>query len=273
MPAELSAQDAEFVRDLVYRKAAITLDESKNYLITNRLAGLVRESWQGDMAALVKAARDGRADVHTLIVEAMTTHETYFFRDIIPFDAMRTQVLPELAVARPYPRSVNVWSAASSTGQEAYSLAMTVLEHFPELARRFRVIGTDISGPILDRARSGIFNQMEVNRGLPARLLVKYFEADGRQWTIKPEVRALTEFKQLNLLDLWVGLPQPDVVFLRNVLIYFDIPTRKKILDRIYRLLPPDGVLFVGSAESLVSVDDRWVLAPAGRGTHYRKAQ
>ncbi len=255
----MSHEDAAFVRDLVYQQSAVALDESKQYLLEMRLTPAARDAGLDDIAGLVADARGGSQEANRRIVEALVTHETSFFRDHHPFEALRNDVLPALIEARSRSRILNIWSAACSSGQEAYSIAMTILEHFPRLASwPVRIIGTDISQSIVDHASAGSFRQLEVNRGLPAHLLLKYFDRDGSEWRIKPDVKRLVEFRQLNLLDRWNLLPFPDIVFMRNVLIYFDIETKKKILANVRRLLPRDGALFLGAAETTLNLDDGW---------------
>ncbi len=267
----LDREDTAFVRDLVYRRAAIRLDDDKEYLITSRLEQLVHGGLTASVKGLVAEARQGRQDAATKIVEAITTHETLFFRDQEPFEALRTHILPPLlAPGRPAPK-LTFWSAACSSGQEPYSLAMMFLEHFPRLVDAgLRIIGTDLSAQILAKAREARYGQLEVNRGLPASYLVKYFERLPGAWQLKPEVRRLVELKQQNLLEPW-GLPaRPDVVFMRNVLIYFDAATKRALLERVRAELGPGGVLFLGAAETTLGVHDGWERVPAGKTAWYR---
>jgi chemotaxis protein methyltransferase CheR len=270
MSASLTQTDAAFVRDLVYRRSAITLDESKHYLIEMRLSQLARDSGLSTIGELVNRAQQ-MPEMRTRIVEAMTTHETFFFRDLYPFEGLKRHVLPAIMASRGKACPLTIWSAACSTGQEPFSIAMLVLEHFPELARMpIRIVATDLSEQVLSRARTGRFRQMEVNRGLPASFLVKYFERVGAEWQIKRRVSDLVEFRQLNLLDPWQLTPVPDVVFMRNVLIYFDVPTRRSILSRVRERIPPDGALFLGSAETTLNIDDGWERTSLEGSTFYR---
>jgi len=266
----MSAGDAAYVRELVQRRAAIQLDESKQYLVEMRLEQLARDRGFAGVTQLIAKARASAGGLDTPIVEALTTHETFFFRDQHPFDALRDRVLPALAAARAGSRALTVWSAACSTGQEPYSIAMLLLEHFPALESwPVRVVATDLSERVLERARSGRFSQLEVSRGLPAALLARYFEREGPEWRVRPRLRALVDFRQLNLLDHWSGL-RPDVVFLRNVLIYFDVPTKRSILARVHRAIVPDGALFLGTAETTLGLDHRWDRVDCGKTAYYR---
>lgn len=273
MPESLNASDAALVRDLVYKKSAIVLDASKEYLLESRLEQAARESGAPSIAALVDRVRTGQPGAEKVIVEALTTHESSFFRDLYPFEAIKKTVLPELIEARKTTRVITIWSAACSSGQEPYSLAMMLIDAFPALASwPIKIVATDLSEPILARAREGRFRQIEVNRGLPAHMLVKYFEkeAGGTDWIIKPQVRQLVEFRQLNLLSPWNIYPRPDLVLMRNVLIYFDLPTKQQILKRLRGLVPADGALFLGSAETTIGVDDGWDRIGQGGTTYYR---
>ena len=195
--------------------------------------------------------------LHGKVVEALTTNETTFFRDHHPFEALRSEVLPRLIAGRQRTRNLFVWSAACSTGQEPYSLAMLIREHFPELKDwDVRILATDFSQAALDRVNLGRYRQLEVNRGLPAPLLVKYFEREGAEWRVRSDLRSMVETKQLNLVEQWPSMPFVDVVMLRNVLIYFDVATKKKILGHVRKIMSSDGVLFLGAAETTLNIDD-----------------
>jgi chemotaxis protein methyltransferase CheR len=267
-----SAQSFQFVRDFVYRHAAIVLDDGQGYLVDSRLGALAQREGFSSVDDLVVRLRLGEpGELRTKVVEAMTTNETSFFRDVAPFEALRRRVLPELARARAGARSLRLWSAAASTGQEPYSVALLVREHFAQLdGWDVRILGTDINGAVLDRAREGSYRQLEVNRGLPAPLLVKYFERQGLDWRLAPAVRRLVQFEQLNLLDPWTKVGPCDVIFLRNVLIYFDLGTRKQILRRVREVLRPDGYLFLGCAETPLGIDEAFERVEFEKTFYYR---
>jgi len=259
-----------FVRDLVYRRSAIVLDEEKNYLIEARLQPLAAEKGFGSLSAMVEAVRVGAPALQTSIVEAMTTNETSFYRDAVPFDCLRETVLPRLVAARAARRSLVIWCGACSTGQEPYSIAMMLLEHFPQVVTwPVRILATDLADHVLDRAREGRFRQLDVNRGLPAHLLLKYFQREGITFQVKPEVRQLIQFQRQNLIEDLTLPARPDIVFLRNVLIYFDQPTKRGILQRVRKVIAPDGALFLGAAETTMNVDEEWRRVPAGKAAYY----
>ncbi|HKQ70067.1 MAG TPA: protein-glutamate O-methyltransferase CheR [Polyangiaceae bacterium] len=270
MPANLTPSDADYVRDLLRRRAAIDLDASKLYLLEQRLEQLARDGGFESVKQIVEQSKNGAPSVDKQIIEAMTTHETLFFRDVHPFEILRRNVLPALIAARERTRSLTVWSAACSSGQEPYSIAMSLLEHFSAAAEwPVRIVATDISDKVLARAREGRFQQLEVNRGLPASMLIKYFDRVGMEWQIKERVRNLVEFRKLNLLDPWNGL-RPDIVFIRNVLIYFDLNNKRAILNRIGQAIAPDGVMFLGGAETTFNIDDRWERVSVEKSAYYR---
>jgi chemotaxis protein methyltransferase CheR len=223
------------------------------------------------LVARLQARPDG--PLHHRVVEAMTINETSFFRDINPFEAVRRLVLPELLKARGAHRVLNVWSAACSTGQEPYSLAMVLRDAIPDLASwKVRIFATDLSSAVLERAKQGRFTQLEMNRGLPAPMLVKNFAQEGLEWQVKPEVRALIDFRQMNLCEPWPAFPPMDLVFMRNVLIYFDIATKKRIFGRLREVLRPDGYLFLGAAETTLNIDDTFEGTERGKTICYRRA-
>lgn len=271
MSPSLSDQDKQFVCELVHRRAAIVLDESKYYLIENRLHQAAVEAGMRSAVEVVQLARAGgpSSPAQTRIVEAITTHETSFFRDAEPFEALKNAIIPGLLQANPA-RPITIWSAACSSGQEPYSIAMMLCEAFPQLVNgRVRIIATDISGQILERAREGVFRQLDVNRGLPAAMTVKYFDRTASGYAIKPEVKRLVTFKQMNLLEDWSGIPSPDIVFMRYVLIYFDIPTKRQILNRLGAHIARDGAVILGATETTINIDDSWERKSFGRVAYY----
>lgn len=254
----LSKTDFEFVRDLMLKSAAIVLEAGKEYLVESRLAPLAHQEGFASLAELIDQLRKQPFNgLHWKIIEAMTTNETSFFRDVHPFEALKRAILPELLTKRAHERRLHIWCAASSSGQEPYSVAMLLREYFPTLASwTIRFVASDISTDMLARSREGRYSQLEVNRGLPATLLVKYFQRQGTEWQIKEELRQMIEFQQVNLAKTWPSLPPMDIILMRNVMIYFDVATRKAILNKIYRLLRPDGYLFLGGAETTMNLDD-----------------
>ncbi len=253
----MTDQDFDVVCKLLRERSAVVLEPGKEYLVEARLGPLARRLQFGSLEDLIARLRtEPDNGLHRQVVEALLTGETSFFRDRHPFEALRKSVLPELIAKRRGERRLNVWCAAASTGQEPYSFALLVREHFPELAGwTLSLLATDLSADVLARARAGRYNQIEVNRGLPASLLVKYFEQHGTDWELKPAVRAMVDFREVNLARPWPPLPAMDLVLLRNVMIYFDVDTKKTVLGRLARLLRPDGYLLLGGAETTFNLD------------------
>lgn len=269
--AGLIEADVVFLRELIHRTSAIFLDESKDYLLETRLEKLARELNYPSIAALVSDVRRDSPGVAQHIIEALTTHETLFFRDVKPFETLKKEILPPLIAARQATRQLTIWSAACSTGQEIYSVAMLLKEHFPEVfAWPVKLYATDISKPVIERAIQGRFQQLEVNRGLPAAMLVKYFERDGVDWKVKDEIRRTVRFERLNLLHPWPSDLRPDVVLMRNVMIYFNPKTKKELLLRLRHTISRDGALVLGSAETTHGVDEGWERAPGSMTPWYR---
>ena len=268
----INTTDFAFLQTLVRERSAIVLDPGKEYLAESRLAPIARGAGLPGIGELVAKLRtDPRGTLTDKVIEAMTTNETSFFRDVHPFEALRLNILPELIKARANERTLNLWCAASSSGQEPYTIAMLIRENFPALIEwRIRFIATDISQEMLRRSRDGIYSQLEVNRGLPAKYLVKHFEKRGSDWQIKADLRSMIEFKELNLIKPWPAMPPLDVVFIRNVLIYFDLPTKRAILGNIRKVLRPDGYLFLGGAETTLSLDESFKRAQVGPTWCYR---
>lgn len=266
-----TAGDYEYLRQLVFEQSENVLDPARDYLFETRLARLLRNHGMAGLDELVQALR--RAKNPTLarsVAEAMTINETSFFRDNRPFELLRTELLPELIEKRRLARSLRFWSAACSSGQEGYSLAMLMKEHFPLLAGwNIRVEGTDISAEMVHRATSGTYHRIEINRGLPARFVVRYFDHIGEDWQAKPEIRQMCNFRQANLCAPLPFTGSFDVIFLRNVMLYFSMETRRKLLANIHRLLAPDGILFLGSSEQPVQ-PELWTTILAGGTCYYR---
>ncbi|HJZ91239.1 MAG TPA: protein-glutamate O-methyltransferase CheR [Gemmataceae bacterium] len=254
----MTSGEFDYVCRLVRDRSGIILEAGKEYLVDARLTPVARQCELGSVSELVgrlRAVPDG--GLASRVVEAMVTTETSFFRDLHPFETLRTTVLPDLIRRRQDERRLGVWFAACSTGQEPYSLALLLREHFPEIAGwRLDLLATDISVAALGRANAAVYNQLEVNRGLPARLLVKYFRQRGAAWELSESVRRMVEFRELNLTRPFPALPRMDLVFLRNVMIYFDADTKKAVLGRVSRVMRPDGYLLLGAAESTLNLTD-----------------
>jgi chemotaxis protein methyltransferase CheR len=260
--------DYEFLRKLLKERSGLDLSSDKQYLVESRLNPLARRVGLSSIAELVAKIKSGTEALTSEVVEAMTTNETFFFRDRIPFDHLRQTVLPGLVQARANRRALRIWCAASSTGQEPYSIAMCIKEFAPLARWRVEIVATDLSHGVLEKSRAGIFSQFEVQRGLPIQMLVKYFTQTGDLWQINADIRAMVQHRQLNLLQDFSHLGSFDVIFCRNVLIYFDQETKTAIFDRLARVLEPDGVLALGAAESVVGISDAFKPDPERRGLY-----
>ncbi|ADG67742.1 Protein-glutamate O-methyltransferase [Planctopirus limnophila DSM 3776] len=256
----IDSNDYDFLSALVARRSGLALGSGKEYLLEARLIPIANSLGMPSLVELVRHLRVRRDEnLEATITEAMTTNETLFFRDKTPFDELKEQILPELITNRQTSRRLRIWSAAASTGQEAYSLLMTIRESFPQLSSwRIEVIGTDISQQALSKARQGTYSQFEVQRGLPIQLLVKYFQQVPEGWQISQELRNAVTFKPLNLLENLSSLGEFDIIFCRNVLIYFEQANKTTILDRMERQLRPDGYLVLGAAETVLGVTNRF---------------
>lgn len=271
-PLPLSPESFRYMRTLMQREAAIVLEIGKEYLVETRLAGLAVKHGYASVNALVDELQttDGfLTPLHHSAIDALTTNETLFFRDINPFDALRDHVIPAFRAKQPNSR-FNIWSAASSTGQEAYSIAILCNEAFPDLP--VTILGTDLSPTVVARARAGVYQQIEVNRGLPAKYLIKYFRQQEGQWHLDSRIKSRVDFREMNLARPWPALPKFDVIMLRNVMIYFDVDTRKRILRQVRSQLAPGGYLVLGGAETTVMVDAAFTPVPLGRATFYQVA-
>ncbi len=253
----LSNTDFDYIRHFVRSKSAIVLEPGKEYLVESRLAPLARLKGLESISAVVDKLKRNDPEMQREVIDAMTTNETSFFRDLHPFEALRTTVIPDLLTRRASERRLDIWSAACSSGQEPYTIAMTLREHFACLGNwNVRIQATDLSNEMLAKARVGRYAQIEANRGMPAALLVKYFDRAGMGWAVKPELKHGIEFSQHNLVTPWPVMPKMDIIFIRNVLIYFDIETKRAVFDRVARQLKPDGYLFLGAAETTVNIHD-----------------
>ncbi|MGD0445658.1 MAG: protein-glutamate O-methyltransferase CheR [Edaphobacter sp.] len=246
-----SDSDYEFLRGVVMEQSANLIDPSRNTLFDTKLTPIARNSGAANLEDFINMLKNGRpVHLHRAVAEAMTINETSFFRDIASFEMLRQVILPRLIEQRAQTRRLRIWSAASSTGQEAYSLAMSIAEYFPDLAHwDVKIVGTDISRQVVDYAQRGRFRRLEVNRGLPARMLLKYMAKDGEEWEVVSRIRSMCEFRYANLCAQMPQMPVFDLVLLRNVLLYFPLYDRRALFGEIYRKLAPDGYLLLGNAE------------------------
>ena len=269
-PQPLEAADFETFRTLLLQRSGLVVTPDKQYLLESRLAAVARRWRLDSLAALAAAIRMQRnADLVRDVVEAMTTNETSFFRDQKPFDQFRHSVLPALLRSRAQTRRIRIWSAACSSGQEAYSLAMMLSEEEARLSGwTVEIVGTDISAEMVAKASAGLYSQFEVQRGLPIAMLVKHFRQIGEKWQIAEALRARVRFRQFNLLEPPANLGAFDVVFCRNVLIYFDMATKAGVLDGIAGVLAPDGFLQLGAAETMLGISQRFQQLDGQRGLY-----
>jgi chemotaxis protein methyltransferase CheR len=266
----VTPHDYDFLRKCLKERSGLVLSADKQYLVESRLLPVARRAGLANLGDLVGLLR-GKPDpaLMTSVVEAMMTNETFFFRDKVPFELFRETIMPALIEARRTARTIRIWCAASSTGQEPYSLAMCLKEMERSIAGwRIEVLATDLSGEVLEKARAGIYSQFEVQRGLPIQLLVKHFTRSGEFWQIAPELRAMVQYRQVNLLTDLSQLGTFDVVFCRNVLIYFDAATKTDVLNRLAKVTAADGYLVLGAAETVVGLTDRFKMLPERRGLY-----
>ena len=261
--------DYEYLRKLLKERSGLDLSADKQYLVESRLLPLARRSNLNGIPELVQRMKGGAEPLTSEVVEAMTTNETFFFRDKIPFDHLKDAVLPALAQARAARRALRIWCAASSTGQEPYSIAMLLKEMTALFSGwRIEIVATDLSQAVLEKSRAGLFSQFEVQRGLPIHLLVKYFAQKGELWQLNADIRSMVQHRQLNLLQDISHLGTFDVIFCRNVLIYFDQQTKAGIFGKVARMLEPDGVLALGAVESVVGITNLFKPYPDRRGLY-----
>jgi chemotaxis protein methyltransferase CheR len=250
--------DYDFLRRYLKQRSGLVLTADKQYLVESRLLPVARKAGHASLGDLVEALKRGGDELlMATVVEAMATNESFFFRDKIPFEHFRSIVMPALLAARRNGRSIRIWCAAASTGQEPYSLAMCLKDMAPDIAGwRIEILATDLCADVLEKARAGLYSQFEVQRGLPIQLLIKHFIQVGELWQIAPELRAMVKFRQLNLLSDFSQLGVFDLIFCRNVLIYFDQATKIEVLDRLSRMTASDGFLVLGAAETVVGLTD-----------------
>lgn len=271
----LNLDDFDYIRALVRDRSAISLGREQAYLAEARLGTLARREGFDSVRMLIAEVRSGRQDDGGLrwrVVEAMTTNESSFFRDLHPFEALRRAILPGLIARRGAARRLKIWCAACSSGQEPYSIAMLLREHFEAQLAGWEVsiLATDLSSDVLAKARAGRYTQMEVNRGVPAPLLVKSFRKIDAEWCLADEVRRMVTFQHLNLVEPWPAIGPFDLIMLRNVLIYFDPEAKRRLLDRTARVLAADGYLFLGAAETTLNLSDAYDRVEVHRAACYR---
>ncbi|WP_239992371.1 CheR family methyltransferase [Rhodopila globiformis] len=270
MSASLSPAAFETFATLLKTQSGLVIGTDKIYLLETRLGNLLKREKLNDLNQLAEKLRQPANDrMARDVVEAMTTNESFFFRDDKPFVHFRTHALPRLVAARPPGSTIRIWSAASSSGQEAYSLAMIIAESRAVLGdRKVEIIGTDIARDQLIRAREGLYSQFEVQRGLPVQMLMRYFRKEDSSWRINDSIRSMAQFREFNLLSDPRSLGRFDVVFCRNVLIYFDQPTKSRVLGGIAGVMPADGLLYLGGAETVLGLTTRFAPLPAERGVY-----
>lgn len=269
----MTPEEFQFLSDLVRKRSGLVLSSDKTYLLESRLTPIARKAELGGITELVQALRAGANQaLASDVTEAMTTNESFFFRDKTPFDLFKDSILPHMLANRPQ-HKVRIWSAAASTGQEIYSLAMLIDDCAAARGWTFDLLGTDLSREVLERAREGMYTQFEVQRGLPIQLLMKYFKQVGESWQIDAKIRGMATFKENNLLEPLNALGKFDIIYCRNVLIYFDQPTKKMVLERMAEMLPEDGCLLLGAAETVVGITDAFKPVPGSRGLYARNPE
>lgn len=270
----MTPQDFDYLRQMLRERSGLVLSAEKQYLAESRLLPVARKHRLATLADLVgalKTTSPGQLAIE--VIEAMTTNETFFFRDKIPFEHFRDTVIPALIATHSSRRRIRIWCTAAASGQEPYSLAMLLREMNAKLAGfRIEILATDLSNEMLEKAKAGIYSQFEVQRGLPVQQLIKYFTQVGEAWQIAPEIRAMVSFRPLNLLHDFGHLGSFDLIFCRNVLIYFDQPTKIGVLDRLARVTEPDGFLVLGAAETVIGLTAAFKPMPDRRGLYVPNA-
>jgi chemotaxis protein methyltransferase CheR len=261
--------DYEFLRKLLKDRSGLDLSADKQYLLESRLIPLARKAGVPGLPELVQKLKGGAEPLIAEVVEAMTTNETFFFRDKVPFDHFKGTIMPAMLQARAARRSLRIWCAAASTGQEPYSIAMCLKELGAALTGwRVEIVATDLAHSVLEKCRAGLFSQFEVQRGLPIQLLVKHFTQTGELWQLNADIRAMVQFRQLNLLHDFSNLGVFDIIFCRNVLIYFDQDTKTNVFGRLAKVIEPDGFLMLGAAETVVGLTEAFKPYPDRRGLY-----
>ena len=269
---QVSPPQFSYLRGLLKKKTGVVIDESKQYLVVARLLPIVRQRKLASLDTLIDRIRTAAgSQLENDVMNAMMTHETSFFRDKTPFETLKS-IIPDFLKKRAGTQQLTIWSAACSTGQEPYSIAILLNEHFHDLLKswKVRIVATDISNVVLDRGREGVYSELEIVRGLPTPLLPKYFNPFQGNWSIAQSCRHFVEFRQLNLNDTWPIMMSYDIVFLRNVLLYFDTKTRGEVLEKMARVIRPDGALFLGGAETMLGLNTDYERL-TGNGCSYYK--
>lgn len=266
----MNSADFQLISGILKDRSGLVLNEEKIYLLESRLTPLARRQGLEDLAELINVVRTKKPEgLLEQITEAMTTNESFFFRDVTPFDLLRGYVFPMLREARSHTKRLRIWCAAASNGQEPYSIAMILQEQIDKWKDwKIEILGTDLAPNVLAKAQKGLYSQFEVQRGLPATLLIKYFDQDGTQWRIKEVLRNMVRFRPYNLLDNITTLGRFDIIFCRNVLIYFDAPTKTEVLEKMAKILPDDGILFLGAAETVLGITNKFKPVREKRGLY-----
>ena len=266
----MTVSDYDFIRKLLKQRSGLSLSAEKLYLVESRLMPIAQRRGFANLSELTRQLRAGLDEALIVdVVAAMTTNETFFFRDRIPFDHFKSFIMPQLLAARATTKRIRIWCAAASTGQEPYSLAMALKEMGHALdGFRIEMLATDLSNDVLAKAKAGIYSQFEVQRGLPIQMLLKYFSQSGETWQIAPEIRSMIQFRPFNLLTDFARLGFFDLVMCRNVLIYFDQPMKSDVLDRLSRVVASEGYLVLGSAETTIGLTQSFATVPDRRGLY-----
>jgi chemotaxis protein methyltransferase CheR len=269
----MTPAEFDFLKTFLKTRSGLVLSNDKQYLVESRLLPIARSSKLETLSAVIQQLkRGGNRALETDVVEAMTTNESFFFRDKTPFDHFKDTMLPALLQSRSARKQLKIWCAAASTGQEPYSLAICLKEEAAKMSGwRTQILGTDLSQEVLEKAKTGLYSQFEVQRGLPIQMLLKYFEQKGDMWQINAGMRAMVEWKKLNLLENFNHLGEFDIIFCRNVLIYFDQATKSEILARLAKSMPDDGYLVLGAAETVVGLTDAFKPVAGKRGLFQKK--
>lgn len=270
----MNNQDFDFLSGLLKERSGLMLTPDKVYLLESRLTPLARRRGLDTLDALVQKLRTSRDEsLIKDVTEAMTTNESFFFRDSTPFDLFKNHVLPAMEKARGGPKKLRIWCAAASTGQEPYSLAILLQENWAKWRNwNIEIVGTDICTQVLEKAKAGTYSQFEVQRGLPIQMLIKYFKQEGDVWRINDDIRRMVTYRPFNLLSSFGGMGTFDVIYCRNVLIYFDQATKKDVLERMHSVLANDGTLFLGAAETVLGITDKLRPVRGQRGMYVSSA-